>query len=75
MYCPWVHYTITIKQTCYNYALNIIVLVSSTLFQTYDITLCDTSCDNSHMPLHCPKEKRKRKSNQIKILEFKYTMT
>ena len=37
----------------------IIVLVPSTLFQTYDITWCDILCDHGHMPLYCPKEKEK----------------
>ena len=46
------------------------------LFQIYDITLCDISCDYGHMPLHQPRNKRKRKreikskkidKNKIKI--------
>ena len=42
---------------------NVIVLVSSMPFQTYDIT----SCDHGHMPLHYPrKEKEKRKSKEKK---------
>jgi len=44
---------------------NIIVLVSSTPFQTYDITSCDASCNHSHIPLHHPK-KEKEKLNQEK---------
>jgi len=44
---------------------NIIVLVSSTPFQTYDIT----SCDHGHMPLHHPrKDKRKNKIKRKEIL-------
>jgi len=39
------------------HASNVIVLVPSTMFQTYDITSCDTLCDHDHMPLHHPKEK------------------
>ena len=35
---------------------DIIILVSSTLFQIYDIT----SCDYSYVLLHHPKEKRKK---------------
>ena len=43
---------------------NIIVLVSSTPFQTYNIT----SCDHGHMPLHHPRKdkRRKRKSKEKK---------
>jgi len=40
--------------------LDIIVLVSSTTFQTYNIT----SCDHDHMPLHCPR-KTKTKTKEI----------
>ena len=42
---------------------NIIVLVLSTPFQTYDIILYDASCDHSHVPLHYL---RKEKENQKK---------
>ena len=35
---------------------DIIILVSSTLFQIYDIT----SCDHSYVLLYHPKEKRKK---------------
>ena len=62
-----IYHTITTRQIYYSYTLNVIVLVSSTMFQTYNIT----SCDSSHMPLYCPRNKRKRKekkkNNQIKI--------
>ena len=44
---------------------NIIVLVPSTIFQTYDITLCGCS----HMSLHHPrKRKRKKKIKRKEIL-------
>ena len=41
------------------------------MFQTYEITSCDTSCDHSYMLLYClrnkkNKKKQKEKSNQIK---------
>ena len=39
---------------------NIIVLDSSTIFQTYDLILCDTLCNCDHIPLHCL---RKTKQN------------
>ena len=67
---------------------SIIVLVSSTLFQIYDITSCDASYDHSHMPLHHPrkeKEKENQKKRNIKsrkinekkrkMLVSKHTMT
>jgi len=38
------------------YAFDIIVLVLSTMFQTYDII----SCDYSHMPFYYSKEKEKK---------------
>ena len=46
----------------------VIVLVPSTMFQTYDIISCDASCDNGHMTLYYLRNKRKReiKSNKIK---------
>ena len=54
---------------CY-YKMNIfssvIVLVPFTIFQTYDITLCDCS----HILLHCPR-KRKIKSRKIDKKEKK----
>ena len=47
---------------------NIILPVSSSIFKAYHIILYDMSCDHSHMPLHYPRNKRKRKekSNQGK---------
>jgi len=46
---------------------DIIVLVFSTPFQTYDITLCNALCDHGHMPLYClKKEKEKRKLKEKK---------
>ena len=47
------------------YYMYVIVLVLSTMFQTYNITSCDISCDYGYMLFHCPRNKRKRKS-QIK---------
>ena len=41
---------------------NIIVLDSSTMFQTYDLILCDISCDCSHVPLHCPEKEKENKN-------------
>ena len=65
-----------------NMFTNIIVLVSYTLFQTYNIMSCDASCDCSHMSFHCPrkekekeKKKIKRKIKSRKILVSKYTIT
>jgi len=40
---------------------DVIALVPSILFQTYDITSCDASCDHGHMPLHCPRKRKKKK--------------
>jgi len=44
---------------------DIIVLDSSTTFQTYDLISCDTSCDCSHVSFHCLR-KQNWKSNQRK---------
>ena len=60
MYCSWVYYTVTIRQTYCSHTLDIIVLVSSTMFQTYDI-----SCGYVHMPLYLPINKREIKSKKI----------
>jgi len=54
------------RQICCNHAFDVIVPISSTMFQVYDITLCDYG----HMLLHHPKEKEnqrkiKRKSRKI----------
>jgi len=57
MYYLWVHYIVLTRQTYCSYTLNIIVLVLSTMFQIYDII----SCDYSHMPLYCPRDKIKIK--------------
>ena len=46
---------------------NIILLVSSSIFKAYHIILYDMSCDHSHMPLHCSRNKRKRKIKSRKI--------
>jgi len=40
---------------------DIIVLVSFTMFQTYNITSCDMSYDHGHIPLHYLKQKQKQK--------------
>ena len=62
-----IYHTITTKQIYYSHTLNVIILVSSTMFQIYNII----SCDSSYMPLYCPrnkiKRKEKKKNNQIKI--------
>ena len=36
------------------------------MFQTYDIILCDILYDYSHVPLHCPRNERKRKEKKRK---------
>ena len=58
MCCPWVHHIVTIRWICCNYTLDIIILISFTMFQTYDITLCDASCDHGHIPLYCPRKRK-----------------
>jgi len=46
---------------------NVIVLDFSTIFQTYDLISCDTSCDHSYVPLHHLRRKINKKiKNQIK---------
>ena len=47
------------------YYMYVIVLVLFTMFQTDNIISCDISCDYGHILFHCPRNKRKRKS-QIK---------
>ena len=42
---------------------DVIILDSSTTFQTNNFISCDTSCDHSHILLHCPKKKEKTKQN------------
>jgi len=39
------------------YYMYVIILVLSIMFQTYDITSCDISCNYSHMLFHCPRNK------------------
>jgi len=46
---PWKHYFRT-GGLVYD-----IYLVYSSPFQAYDLTLCDMSCDLSHMSLYCQK--------------------
>ena len=65
--CLWVFHTVTIRWTCYNYVFDIIVPVPSTMFQIYDITLCD----HCHMPLHCPKIKIKSRKIDKKKMKSK----
>ena len=65
-YCSQVYYIVTTRQIYCSYTFNIIVLVSSTMFQTYDITLCNASCDHSYIPLHCLRNKRNRKEKKQK---------
>ena len=43
---------------------NVIVLDFSTIFQTYDLISCDTSCDHSYVPLH---HLRRKINKKIKI--------
>ena len=43
---------------------DVIVQDSFTIFQTYNFISCDISCDNGHIPLHCP---RKRNKIEIKL--------
>jgi len=46
---------------------NVIVLDSSTIFQTYDFILCDTLYDHSYIPFHCSRKTKQNKiENQIK---------
>ena len=45
---------------------DVIILDSSTTFQTNNFISCDTSCDHSHILLHCLK-KKETKQNKIKI--------
>jgi len=66
MCCPWVYYTITTRWTYYSYTLNIISLVSSTMFQTYDIASCDVSCDFGHIPLHHLRNRKEKKIDKRK---------
>ena len=44
--------------------LDIILLAPSPRFQAYDIMSCNTSCNHSHMPLHHPRNKDKRKEKE-----------
>jgi len=57
---PQVHHTITIRQIYCNHTFDIIVPVPSIMFQTYDIISCDASCDCGHVPLHHPKENKRK---------------
>ena len=64
-------YMLSISPSHHYYKINmlsdIIVLNSSTIFQTYDLISCDASCDCSHVPLHhLRKTKLKIKSKKIK---------
>ena len=61
IYCPWVHYTITTRWIYYSYTLNIISLVSSTMFQTYNIASCDASCDCGDIPLYYLRNRKEKK--------------
>ena len=54
-----------------SHALNIIILVSSIIFQTYNIT----SCDHGHVSLYQPRKKQTIKSRKIdkkKKIKIKY---
>ena len=58
------------KANSYSHAFDIIVLVPSIMFQTYDTTSCDASYDCGHVPLHCPRKKNTRK-REIKSRKIK----
>ena len=45
--------------TSNNHIFDIIVLVPSIIFQTYDMSSYDASCDHSHVLLHYPKRNLK----------------
>ena len=64
--CPWVYHTIATRYTCYNHALDVIVLVSSIIFQTYNIVSYDVSYDYGHMPFYYSRNKRKEKEKKKK---------
>ena len=72
IYHPWVHHIIITRQTCCNYAFDIIVPVYFTLFQIYNITSYDTSYDYDHMPFHHPKEKEKENQRKMNKNKIKY---
>ena len=57
-------YEVSYRDYKVNILSNIIVLVPSISFLTYDIILCDVLCDCGHMPLH---HSRKEILNQEKI--------
>ena len=46
---------------------DVIILDSSTIFQTYNFISCNTSCDHSHILLHCPKNQKKKNKTKLKI--------
>ena len=88
---PYLYYTYMVCANDKYACSNVYVLFMSLLyyfhkvniFQIYDFILCDTSCDHSHVPLHClrnwnwksnQRKWRKWKENE-KILKFKHTMT
>jgi len=76
MCCLWVYHTITTRWICYSYIFNIIILDLSTMFQAYNITSYDTSCDHSHIsPYYLIKEIKSKKKNKNKNQKFKYTIT
>ena len=55
---------------------DIIVLNSSTIFQTYDLISCDTSCDCNYLSLHClRKQKQKQNKTKLKIKSKKIKKT
>ena len=69
IYLLQVHHFVITRQIYYSYILDIIILVSFTMFQIYDIT----SCDCSHVPFYCPRNKRNRKEEkrEIKLIKSK----
>ena len=50
--------------------LDIILSAPSPRFQAYDIMSCDTTCDCSHVPLHCLRkiDEKKEKCSSLSIL-------
>ena len=70
---PYINLMSFIKILYYIHMPDIIFLVLSSRVQAYDFTLCDMSCDSSHMPLHHHIIKRKEKEilNQEKQIKAK----
>ena len=50
-----------------NISLDIIILVSFSMFWIHNNILCDTLCDHSYIPLHQYKKRQKEKKRKRKI--------